>query len=151
MSENQERETKQQDAAVRKESHVDDAQGQSQKKQTVIAPSSRSDCRYRVKDRKYVVLTPKGAVAARTIHRMSEDQKWESEIMSRVKGAPLGLQGRSWRRCQRWLFLGESRCSPARFAKGAPASCQREIIIRMVDLASWPHTVMHAVSAWRDT
>ena len=31
----------------------------------------RSVCRYRVKDRKYVVLTLEGAVAARTVHRLS--------------------------------------------------------------------------------
>ena len=35
-----------------------------------------------------VVLTLEGAVAARTGHRLSEDQTWDIEFMSRVKGAP---------------------------------------------------------------
>ena len=36
----------------------------------------------------FVVLTTEGAVAVRTVHRLSEDRKWDTEFMSRVKGAP---------------------------------------------------------------
>ena len=32
-----------------------------------------------------VVLIVEGVVAARTVHRLSEDQKWDTEFMSRVK------------------------------------------------------------------
>ena len=35
-----------------------------------------------------MVLTPEGAVAARTVQSVSEDRKWDTEFMSRVKGAP---------------------------------------------------------------
>ena len=36
----------------------------------------------------FVVLTPEGAVAVRTVHKLSEDRKWDTEFMSRVQGAP---------------------------------------------------------------
>ena len=35
-----------------------------------------------------VVLTLEGAVAVRTVHRLSEDRKRDTEFMSKVKGAP---------------------------------------------------------------
>ena len=36
----------------------------------------------------FVVLTPDGAVAVRTVQRLSEDRKWDTEFMSKVQGAP---------------------------------------------------------------
>ena len=36
----------------------------------------------------FVVLTPEGAAAVRTVHRLSEDRNWDAEFMSRVKDAP---------------------------------------------------------------
>ena len=38
--------------------------------------------------REFVVLNPEGAVAARAVHRLSEDQKWDTEFVSRVEGEP---------------------------------------------------------------
>ena len=42
--------------------------------------------------REFEVLTPVGAVAVRTVHRLSEDRKWDTEFMSRVKSAPWDFQ-----------------------------------------------------------
>ena len=36
----------------------------------------------------FVVLIPEGAVLVRAVHRLSEDRKWDTEFMSKVKGAP---------------------------------------------------------------
>ena len=36
----------------------------------------------------FVVLTLEGTVAVRTVHSCSEDRKWDTELMSRLKGAP---------------------------------------------------------------
>ena len=41
----------------------------------------------------FAVLTPEGAVSACTVHTPSEDQKWDTEFMSRVKGAPWDING----------------------------------------------------------
>ena len=36
----------------------------------------------------FVVLIPESAVLVRTVHRLSEDRKWDKEFLSKVKGAP---------------------------------------------------------------
>ena len=40
----------------------------------------------------FVVLTPEGAMAVRTIHRLSEDRKWDTVFVSKVKGTPRDLK-----------------------------------------------------------
>ena len=81
--------TKQHDATVQREGRLDDAQGHLLKEQIGHDSSIRSVRRYRAKNRRvFVVLTPEGAVAVRTVQRLSEDRKWSIEFMSSVKGAP---------------------------------------------------------------
>ena len=49
----------------------------------------------------FVVLTPGGAVAVRAVHGLSEERKWDTEFVSRVKGAPVDfIQGQHRRRHQ---------------------------------------------------
>ena len=36
----------------------------------------------------FVVLTPEGAVLVRTVHRLSEDRRWDAEFISQVWGTP---------------------------------------------------------------
>ena len=36
--------------------------------------------------REFVILTPQGALAVRTVHRFSEHKKWDTGFMSRIKG-----------------------------------------------------------------
>ena len=35
-----------------------------------------------------IVLTPEGAIPVRTVHRLSEDKRWDVEFINKVKGAP---------------------------------------------------------------
>ena len=44
---------------------------------------------------KLLVLTLEGAVAARTVHCLSEDHKWDTEFMSRVEGAPWDFKAKA--------------------------------------------------------
>ena len=88
VSGDQAQETSQPDATVwrERESRLDEAEGKSQKEQAGFDSSIWSVRRYRTT--KFVVLTLVGAVAVHTVHRLSEDQHWETEFMRRVKGAP---------------------------------------------------------------
>ena len=36
----------------------------------------------------FVVLTPEGAVLVRTVHRLSDDRRWDAEFVSQVRGTP---------------------------------------------------------------
>ena len=36
----------------------------------------------------FVVLTPEGAVLVRTVHRLSEDRRWDAEFISKMRGTP---------------------------------------------------------------
>ena len=83
---------------------MDDAQQQSQKKQSECFVGTVP------RTRELVVRTPEGAVAARTIHRLSEGQKCDTEYMGRVNGAWDFLETI----VKRWRYPGENRRSPAR-------------------------------------
>ena len=39
-------------------------------------------------DDSHIVLTPNGAAVSRSIARMSEDKRWDKELLSRVRGTP---------------------------------------------------------------
>ena len=43
----------------------------------------------------FLVLTLEGGVATPSFHRLSADQKWDTEFMSRVKGAARGLKAKA--------------------------------------------------------
>ena len=61
-----------------------------------------------------VVLFSEGAVAVRTVRRLSKDRKWNMEFMSKAKGCTVGRQGQRWRRHQWWWYFGESGRSSMR-------------------------------------
>ena len=85
--EDQAHETKQHDATVWRKGRLDDAEGKSQKEQAGFDSSIWSVRGYRAKNRRCVVLNLEGVVAARTVHGLSEDRKWDTEFMSNVEGA----------------------------------------------------------------
>ena len=72
--------------AVWRECRLDDAEEQSQKKQAGINSQFGVFAGIVPRTGYFVVLALEGAVA-RTVHRLSEDQKWDTEFIGRVAGA----------------------------------------------------------------
>ena len=61
---------------------------------------------------KFAGLILQGAVAARTVHRLCESQKWDTEFMSGVKGAPWNFKANAGD----GSILERTFCSPTRSA-----------------------------------
>ena len=84
------KETRKQSAPARREDCLDDAEmtvarGGTSWSLLIIVGSSWKSCPGL---EEFAVLTLGGAVPVPTIHRVSEDKKWDTEFMSQVKEAP---------------------------------------------------------------